>query len=957
MAFANPLALLLLLALPFLIWVGWPARGATARREWTALILRCLLALALVLALAGIQIVRRADELAVAYLVDVSDSVSPAEQQVALDWVTEAIQALKPNDRAAVILFGAEALVERPLSAVRELAPVTTSPLTLQTDIGAAVRLGLAVMPAGAARRLVILSDGVETMGDASQAAQLAAAAGVTLDVVPLGAAVEETEALLTDVTAPSHVMPGDQFELIVSAASSQATTATLRVLADGRVLYENQVALARGESRFAIPLTAGEQGFARYRVQLIPAEDHYYQNNALAAFTQVMGPPRVLLVTAPAETDDEGQPLPDESAQLSRALLAAGMQVDRIDATQLTMDPAELSEYASIVLVNVNAKYLNPRKMTALQQSVRDLGGGLVVIGGPNSYAPGGYYQTPLEEALPVEMQIRDQERRVNLTMYFVVDKSGSMLDTSVGGIPKVELAKEAVIRSLGLLGPLDRAGVVTFDDSAAWVVPPQEVADPDSMGSQVGSIRAGGGTDIYAGLEAVAAMLPDDPATLKHIVLLTDGGAAEAGNPEITEQMRDEYGATLSVVAIGQGFAAWVEGLAEIGGGRFHFAYDPDTIPEIFTQETSLATRAYIMEEEFWPTLARSHPIVAGITSAPPLYGYVATSPKPAAQTILLTAQEDPLLAAWQYGLGKSVAWTSDATGRWATEWVTWEGYARFWEQAVRWTITQDRGATVETAIQTDPAGSGVALVTVDALAPNGSFMNGLDLDGRVLAPDGTTLVLPLHAIAPGRYQGEFQPTQEGAYLVRVDGASEEGAVAQTAGWVLGYSPEYLITSPDHDALNTLAQTTGGQVLMEPWESLAHNLPAESIRRPIWHWLAILALVLLPLDVAVRRLALRRQDWLKLWQRVQSWLPFHRPKREQPAARSERVGRLFEAKQRAERPTTADEGTPPIILPPKPAARPLPAPASKPTPDQPADSSLATRLLNSKRKRDTEE
>ncbi len=962
MAFSNPLALAALIILPGIIWLGRPlSKGAW--REWLSLVLRCILVVLVILSLAGAQAVRASDELAVVYLVDASDSIPPAERERAVAWVADAIEALQPGDRAAVVLFGADALVERPLSYLSELAPVSSVPQSLQTDIDGAIRLGLALLPAGTVRRLVIISDGVETMGDAAESSRLAAASGVKIDVHPLGVHVAGQEAMLAAVSAPTRLTEGDRFDLTVRVersgelASAQPASALLRVMGDSGVVYEEAVSLSRGENHFTIPLQAGEPGFSRYRVQIVPIEDEYYQNNELAAYTEILGPPRVLLVSLPERIDADGMQEPDESDELARALLAVGMSVDRSSPRRLPVSLPTLSEYAAVVLVNVNAKDLSPRKMSVLETYVRDLGGGLVVVGGPQAFAPGGYYRTPLENALPVEMQLKDQERRANLAMVFVIDKSGSMSDTSVGGIPKVELAKEAIVRSLGLLSPLDRAGVVAFDDTAFWVVPIEEVSDPDGMAGQVGTIRASGGTDILAGLQAVAEAIPDDPATLKHIILLTDGGASESGNPEITQRMVENDGATLSVVAIGDGYAPWIETLPDIGQGRFHFAYDPDTIPEIFTQETTLATRAYIIEEEFWPTQTQRHPIMGGITAAPPLYGYIGTSPKQAAQVILITEQDDPLLAAWQYGLGRSVAWTSDATGRWASEWVGWPNFARFWEQVVKWTISQERGSNVQTDVHLE---NGRAVVTVETAGADGRFLNGLEIDVRMVDPGNQPRTIVMQQVAPGRYQGEFEPEQEGVHMLRVAGTGSVESVAQTAGWVLGYSPEYQVTEPAHDRLLYLANLTGGKELIEPWESLSHDPSAGQVRRPIWDRLLLLVVIMLPLDVALRRLVLSRDDLIRVWNRVRSvvpaWLvPGSRPDR--APSRPERVSRLFEAKGRAKRqePSTPDHAhigdEPRTALPVRPVRS--DRPSKERDQAESTGGTLAGRLLDSKKKR----
>jgi len=949
MSFSYPIALVILLALPYFLWLGRP-RGAWARgRAWAAFALRALIVILLTLALAGLQITQASNRLAVVFLIDGSDSMSPQGVETARKYAADTIATMQPDDSAAIIVFGSDALVERPMSGSKEVGPIQSKVITLNTNLAGAIRLGMALFPPGSARRMVILSDGLPNVGDAEAAARLAAASGVQIVSVPY-TTIQGSEVLVTAVDAPTRLNEGQTFNLDVTIEATAPTDAILRIIGGGTVVVEQSVALNPGVNRYTFALTANQPGLSSFEAQIVPAaNDTFYQNNQLSAFTQVVGPPRVLVVA-----DD-----PAESQNLANALLQQGLQVDMTSGGALPEDLATLASYQSIMLVDVSAVSLGPNKTRALQTYVRDLGGGLVAVGGPHAYAVGGYFQTPLEETLPVDMQLKDQERLPQFTVVYVIDKSGSMSDVSVGGFQKVELAKEAIIRSINLLGPVDRVGVVAFDENASWVVNLGPIVDKNEIARRVATIRADGGTDIYAGVLAVSKVLPLDTSQLKHVVLLTDGGASETGVPELVQKMYDENGITFSVIAIGTGYAPWIEELPKIADGRFHYAYNVDTIPEIFTEETVIATRAYIIEGEFTPTLTASNPIMTGIEATPSLLGYVGTSIKATATQILATNQNDPLLAAWQYGLGRSVAWTSDATGRWANNWIGWPEYAQFWSQAVRWTITEGANQNVQATVRQE---GDTARVTVDAQTDSGAYLNGIDMTASVVAPDLTTIPVTLHQVAPGRYEGEFKPEGEGAYFVRVAGVdpnasgSGQAALAQTTGWALAYSPEYRSFKGDPDYLKFIAGLTGGGLVDNPQSIFAHNLKVENASLPVWPWLLLAATLLLPFDIAVRRLILTRTDVAKM----AAWLGIGRAAQPAPVGAS-RVGTLLAVKDRGPRAgrsaaPQATQATPTVEAGDQAIGAPTPTPRVAPRPQAPKGASgagTAASLLKSKRER----
>lgn len=961
MSFTAPLAFLLLLLLPLILWQGWPSRSVSRRREIISLVLRLIIFAAILLSFAGLHTVRAADNLAVVFLVDVSDSMPDEAKAVSVKWVAEALREMGPDDKAAVVLFGGEALVEHPMSSARSIGVFTSVPTSTQTDTAQAIRLALALFPAQSAKRIVILSDGVATTGNAEEAARLAAASGVQIAAVPLARDRGEfNEAILTRVAAPPALRQNESFDLNITIESSLSQRLGLRVFGGAQVVYEGALDVRNGTHSYTIPLKAGAPGFVSFRAQIIPPADGdtFYQNNELAAFSQVKGPPRVLVVTG--ENDKDG----DEGWQLVEALRAANIDLDRLSPAGLPSELARLADYASIVLVDVPARELAPRQQVALQQYVRDLGGGLLVIGGPRSYGVGGYFRTPLEDALPVEMQLKDEKRRPRLTMVYIIDHSGSMSETS-GGVPKIEIAKEAAIRSVELLSPTDKVGVIQFDDSASWVVPITTLDDPDAVINRIASIRSGGGTDILAGVQAMAAELPADDSQLKHVILLTDGGADPTGIPELVQKLRLENGITLSSVAVGtDADTQLMQRLAEAGGGRYHFAGNAATIPEIFTEETTLATRAYIVEEPFFPSQVTFSPILQGIDEVPQLLGYVGTTAKDTAQTILVSnladGGHDPLLAAWQYGLGRSVAWTSDATSRWAQHWVNWPGFPTFFAQAVRYTINE----SLQSDITADVSLEGEkATLGVDAYDNNGAFINGLSLRANVVAPDGTTQQIDMTQVAPGRYEADFTPAQAGAYLIRIAGGEgTASSIGQTTGWVLSYSPEYKTLAADPDALARLARITGGDIIGQPPAAFEHNLRAQRIASPLWPYLLLLAVILLPFDIGVRRLAISRDDLRRAAARLGGYLDRLRRPAPDPAA-VEAMSRLRQAKQRAAAPR-ADSSAPPIEqvapaglrTPSAPAERaplPPPKPAAAPPPPPAEGRTTASALLAKKRSR----
>lgn len=954
LSFVYPDALWLLILLPIIGVVGvLGGQRLPAARRWTSLVLRLIILTAVILALAGTQIARPVDELTTVFLVDASDSIPAEEQARAEQFIRLSLQHMRPGDQAAIVVFGGDALVERLPSNDGHLSQIASVPSAVRTNIAEAIQLGLALFPEDAEKRLVLLSDGQENLGQARLQAELAAARDVEIDVVPLAPPAGDAEVIFAGLHTPSGVRVGQRFELTAVVASTVSTTARLRVFGDNQLLEERDVNLTPGLNRFAVSLTAQEQGFRRYRAQIEPADDTRPQNNQAAAFTVIHGPPRVLVVAGE----------PNEAVPLVSALEAAQLNPTSIAPASLPTNLTELVSFDTVVLVDVPAESLAPDAMAILPAFVRDLGHGLVMVGGETSYGAGGYLRTPVEKTLPVDMDVRSRTDEPNVALVIAMDKSGSMgrchCDDPRGpsvrseiGIPKVDIAKQAMLEASSVLGRFDYLGIVAFDEKARWALETQPLVSLDTLELSIAGIGAEGSTNIMAGLDQAFQSLSGVSARIKHIILITDGWTNAGGYDALIQQMHDR-GITLSVVAAGRGSADYLERLAEEGGGKYYPATSMDEIPRIFLKETIRTVGSYLIEETFRPLTASSSPVLTDLSveEMPALRGYNGTTPKAAATVALISPQGDPLLAHWQYGLGRAVAWTSDLTGRWAAEWLAWEGFPTFAAQLVSWTLPALQPDTLASNIRLE---GNDAVITVEAFDPStgpsassgetsgrgqgGRPRDFLDITARIIAPDLSITEIMLKQTGAGRYEGRVPVSQAcpepcsriGSYLVQIQGAqADTPAISQTTGFVVPYSPEYTSLTVDTVLLTDITGTTGGRVGIEPAEAFAHTLETVQRTRPIWIWLLLAAALLFPLDVAIRRVMVSRGDL----RTAGAWL-VSRLRARGPATGAEEplLGELFEAKQRV------SERQHRVGAAPEPPSEPLPQAPGRPVP-RPAD------------------
>ena len=830
LAFESLWALALIplgLAAVWLIDRRYRVRRRSLRRRVT-LCARLLLCLVLALAVAGPSVLSTSGAAQRWVLMDVSDSTRQLHAQ-AEEWVSRALERLPQGQEAGVIAFGADAMVDTPASSTPAFTGVSASVDRSGSDLDGALRLASALLPSGGNGGVTVISDGKAALSASTM--DLMAAAGVRVDVLPLKTA-SGTDAQISELTAPAEVYEGQAVPLSVTIDANADMMATLVLYQNGEATDTREVSLKAGENRYAFSLTAQKTGVVTYEARLVSREDTQSQNNHLSAYARVLGAPNVLLV--------------EESGTAEKLFSASGMQVERIRPIAMPSGAEGYLAYDAVILNNIEYENASQQQWQALDQAVRALGRGLLVLGGDASYALGGYRGTVLEALLPVSIDVRNKQRMPALSLVICIDKSGSMTSGQFGA-SRIEAAKEAAMSALEVLSERDNIGVIGFDDTAKWVVPFQSVSSLSDVQSQIGTLRADGGTAFYSALDEAYRVLQGAQTPQKHVIFLSDGQPADTGFQNIALAMQ-KSGITLTTVAVGSDAnTQLMRLLSTLGGGRAYEVGEFDSIPKIFTKETMLVSDSYVKNHTFTPVILEAQAL-SGFEGLPQVDGYLCTAEKPTATVTLASDTEDPLLAWWNAGSGKVAAWTSDVEGAWTGAFMAWQDAPRFFGGVLSRLLP---GAQREGEL-TAQAGDGTVHIRYTlAQAASGSA------EASVTLPDGTLETLRLDETAPGQYEGDLACAQEGAFAIRITYSDEDGTVhVQEGGAVRGFSGEYDLRIQPDQSLEDLAARTGGRVLSDEadfWATPVSPATSRVALRPTLLWLA---LVLLVLDIALRKL-----------------------------------------------------------------------------------------------------
>lgn len=876
------LAVGLLIALAVALLAGRFEVMSPTRRVISG-VARFLLLAVILACVCGVSTVRTSDRVVTVVAIDASESVRRFGALGGSSLLNSPLESLRAgvtrraDDALGVVAFDGRATSVLAPTTTRQPAFDAEPPGGDGTNIEAALRLARALVPADAMGRVLLLSDGNQTAGDAERVARdiSSGARPVPIDVLPLRYALRE-EVYIASVDAPGAAPSGATVRLRVAMVSTSVAEGTLRVFAEGspQALASLPVRLDPGEHVKLVDVPLGPGRVHRFRAVFEPVigvdgratGDTLSENNAASAFTLTPGAGSVLVL--------EGQDQPPDS-QLVRTLREEGLQVEAIGARQMLADPLWLQSFDLVILENVSADEIDERAQSLVADAVRDMGLGLVMVGGMSSFGGGGWRTTALEPVLPVLLDLPERLIVPEAAVVFVLDNSGSMRRSVMGSSrSQQEIANQAAAMALGALDRRDLVGVIAFNSNHEVVTPLGPNKDPGSTASAILSISSGGGTNLAPALIEASNQLRTVNAKHKHVIVLSDGVSQDKDSiPAIAERMNQD-GVRVSAIAIGDAAdAKGMEEMATIGGGQFHQVANPSILPQVFLRAVRVLRTPLVREEPFTPVvLPTGSALTAGLgPEMPELLGLSLTQPRaePTVINAMVTPKGEPVLSYWRVELGQVAAFTSDAS-RWAVNWIEWPGYRRLWTQIAR---TIGRSASSSDLVARASITSGRMTLRVDAGESAGAGRS-LTFAATVFGPDGRSIPVTLSQVGPRSYEGSVPASVDGAYvaIVRPSETGADGTVTRLSPVVTGASAfasgESRAVASNDGWLTGLAARSNGRVFASMDEAKAAMFDRQGLepvrsRTPVWSWLLLWIPGLYLLDVAVRRIAWDR--WLE--------------------------------------------------------------------------------------------
>lgn len=857
----------------------WMARrnlaSLGAGRRAAAMVFRTIVILLLVVLLARPMLVRTSRTATVIAVMDRSQSIPAQKSEAALDFLTQAAKARAGGDELAVVDVAEAASISKLSSRDTSIRRRNTTLTGQQSRLAAGIEMAMAIAPPDSATRILLLSEGNETEGDLKEAARTAAANKIPIDVLPLEYRYG-SEVLFKRLVAPPRARSGQTISLrFILDSTADVTGKLLLTLNDKPVDLAPDspdmavpVELKEGTNVKTVSIPVGTRGMHKFEAVFIPddpKQDVIVENNRASAMTYVAGPGHITVVDADNTS----------SQALMRALQGTDMDVRYVPAAGLPDNLAMLMDTDAIVLANVDCASITYQQQEMLCRYVNDLGGGLIVVGGPNSYGAGGWIGSPLADVLPVDLD-PPQKKQLPKGALVLIMHACEMPDGNYWG-------KEVAISAVKTLSRLDLVGILAYDwgGTKDWVFPLAPVNDKAKVEAAIEQMQMGDMPSLHDHLQMAYNELVKCDAALKHVIVITDGDATPPSAQLLSDLAAAKITCTGVCIFPHSGMdSASLQQMASATNGRYYYVKDAQSLPQIFIKEAQVVRRSLIVEETFSPQVvySLSETLKGMMPPLPALDGYVITGPKGGlSQLVLATHQADPLLATCQSGLGRCAAFTSSADSRWAGKWLQWPDFARFWEQVVRWAGKPAQAADCE--IFTDVEGQ-QATVTVEAFDAEGKFLQLAAIEGQVLTPEMKGEPLQLVQTGPGQYSGRFRAPMSGSYIVNLQyrrTGSDDKARLANAVVNVPFAPEFRDLSDNAPLLKEISKMTGGRVLSLASDPNKVNLYEHAglafpeTHLPLLRPLMLAWILVFLLDVAVRRVILNVRAGLR---RAKAWV-----------------------------------------------------------------------------------
>ncbi len=798
--------------------------------------LRIVIFSLLVFALASPYVSMSTDKISTIFLYDISDS-NKRNMEKADEFINSALSSKKDNSEVGLIAFGEKAFVDTAPVKDFELKDLSTYENGEFTNIASSIEASNQLVKKGEGKRLVILSDGNENIGDSESVAEMVKANNTVIDVFYTGSMLEK-EVEFTNLLVPKTINKNAKYDIEASLTSLIDTTGNLRIYKNNNIIVDKEIEIKKGENNYLFSDVSTEGGYVLYSAEITSKDDTMFENNTYYAYTNVVDSPRVLVI----EKNGSG-------SEIEKILLNSEVIVDKKEASTVSSNLDFINSYDCVILCNVEYEELPKGFEDTIKNYVTNLGGGFINTGGENAFAPGGYLGTAFEEILPVDFDLKTKSEDPSLGMIMVIDRSGSMA-TANYGVSVMEIAKEAAIRGVETMSDKDMLGVIAFDSEFEWVVPYGKIdGKKDEIITKIGEIQPNGGTSILPGFAEAYTTLLSSPAKYNHIILLTDGQAERTGYDNIISGMK-KNGITLTTIAVGSGSdTALMESLAKKADGRFYFTNEFTNLPRIFAKETRLANKEYINNETFYPEAAEYSKITENIESIAPIDGYVSTTIKSRADMVLKSPDDEPVLATMNVGIGRTAAFTSDLSGNWTSRFLSSESGQEIIRNTVSYVMRKD---TENVEISAKRVGADTEIYVK---MPYDSTVK--KVTGKVFNSNNESFEVSLSQIKPGEYKGVIPMLEEGSYIARANIESEGDIKTALSGFTVPYSEEYRINNFEKgkQKLEKLAEITGGQVLTKPEDVFLGRKIVSVYNKNLKNVFIVLALILFVFEIFIRR------------------------------------------------------------------------------------------------------